>query len=341
MHKFVITVIASSLFLLTGCAGTGTKPNQHTLEKMSSIEAIGDTTHWYFREKAFGGKAATVIFVCNDEVYRVESGEFVECRANETINFMSADIGNGVYFTQLLENKVNMPASNQMHLNKNDGNHYIFGTTSIFGKETKTDNSIGVENTITPPEALQILSAGYKHIIAPDSISPILRYTGILNPYSKFKPGALSYNRIQPPQMVKHNRIESLDNKQGIIVFSTSNNLFSPGIWTEKNYQGSLDGSSYIFIETSNHEEILITYYGGKLMSLKVPVEKDEISYVELDTNLGWEVHNREFKLSNEQQFRRESSKLKHLALNRNADLEPSIPLIESEGLKILSSLNK
>ncbi|WP_417534569.1 hypothetical protein [Marinobacterium stanieri] len=339
MRKLLYTAIISSLFFMVGCAGKGTIPSQALVKKISSAEESGNTTHYYFREKAFGGGAATVIFACNDKVYRVQNGEFVECPATETINFMSSDIGNGVFFTKLLETKISMPISNKIYLNHNDGNHYIFGTTSIFGKDTKTDNSISVDNTIEQTEAMKMISDGYKLVSAPDAISPTLRYTGILNPYSKYQRGAFLLKRFQPPQMITQHKIESLKDKQGIILFSTSNIVFSPGIWTKKEYQGSLDGDSYIFIETKNLEETLTTYFGGKLASLKVRINKGAISYVKFETTLGWEVHNRKFTLSNEQEFNLASPKLKHLVLNRDVDLEPSIDVIEREGLKILDSL--
>lgn len=343
MRKLLILAIVSYLFLLAGCAGTGIKPSQTFIEKISSTNGSGDTTHYFFREKAFGGSRVTVIFTCNDNVYRVQSGEFVECPATKAINFMSAARGDGVYCTKLFEDNANMPESNKTYLNKFDGNHFIFGTTSILGRKTKTGNRIDVENTIERSEAITMISEGYRLVNRPDTVSPILRYSAILNPYNDYKVGDWNgYTRQQPPQMTTSNKVlKPFGGKQGIVVFSTSNNVFSAGIWTKDKYLGSLDGYSYIFIETSNPEEALFTYFGGKLASIKVPVNSEAVAYVKFDTSLGWEVHNRKFTLSSEQEFQNEVSNLKSLILNRDIELDPSIDMIEREGLKILDTLVK
>jgi len=338
---FTLAVISSALGL-GGCA-SGVR-NTELAEKFFSPQQ--DSKHYLFRESAMGGAMASLVVTCNDKIYRLGSGEFIECPADEDVNFISSEIGKGVFFTQLLENKAQMPQSNKLFLNKKDNNQFLFTTTSLFGKKTKTDNTVGVENTITKDEAMQMFTDGYDFIKEPFKISPVLRYTAILNPFSKYKhTGQLftRFARFLPPQMVVGSEqfTKFIEGKQGVVVYSLSNNVFSPGIWTEDKYHGTLSGLSYVFIETSNSDETLYTYYGGKLASLDVTVKQGGITYVEFDTSIGWDSHNRSLVLSDNNGFQANSKELEYLVLDKTTELEPSLDLIEKEGIKILGKLVK
>lgn len=349
---FTLAVISSALGL-GGCA-SGVK-NAELAEKFFSPQQV--SKYYLFRESAMGGAMASLVVTCNDKIYRVGSGEFIECPADEYVNFISSEIGDGVFFTQLLEDNANLPQSNKLFLNKKGSNQFLFTTTSLFGKKTKTDNTVGVENTITKGEAIQMFTDGYDLIKEPTSISPVLRYTAILNPFSKHNKGyeptlaviskgfhsntSTSYRDFLPPQMIMGSEkfTDFVEGKRGVVVYSLSNTLHSPGIWTEDKYHGTLNGPSYIFIETSNSNETLYTYYGGKLASLDVAVKQGGVTYVEFDTSTGWDAHNRSLVLSDNNRFQANSKKLEHLVLNKSTELEPSLDLVEKEGIKILGEL--
>lgn len=322
--------------MTAGCTSTGIAPTKEVMDNISLEN--GETTYYVIREDAFGGAAATVAVHCNNSQYRLKAGEFVKCPTNEKVNYLSAYVGDGLFFTEVLENNENIPPTefNKFYLDKNDGNKFIFLSTSLF-----SDAGFNINNLISQENALAIIQDGYDVVGQPSSTSSVLRNTAIMNPFTKWSPKFVSYDVELPTQMkiMDKKDLDRIRKKRGVIVFQNSGNLFSFGLWSDNGYHGSLFRSSFIFIESSKAEETIHTYYGGKYVNLTVPVNDDGITFVYADTSIGWAAHNRQFTISTEKFFDKFLPKLEYLSYDKNAVTEIPMELVEEEGLKLMKSL--
>ena len=75
------------------------------------------------------------------------------------------------------------------------------------------------------------------------------------------------------------------------------------------------------------------------MATLKVPLKKEGLTFVELDASIGWSSHNRSLIISDETSFDRELPKLSFLQYDKNIETPISMSIIEKEGLKIINSL--
>jgi len=355
--KIIIPLIAIALTILSGCTipggAKGTIPSKEFVTNITSGSL--DTTYYVFREKSFGGSLFQISVVCNDELFNLAVGEFIECQPWAPINYLGIDIDdqsgdtsslvmplvtslvyNGLKNIGKFDNNFLSKDRNLIYRNKLEGNRFVFVSNA--------DYEDGVKNLISKNKALELIEKGYKLVKAPEATSPIFRYTATLNPYSAVEFGFLTQKAGELPHMLVENADLSsfAKGKQGVIIYTDRDVKYPAGIWFKDKYIGSLIGQSYIFVETASKEETLYTYLRGTLQNITFDFKENQITYIKLNTkfsSLSGSLGSRSFSSSNKEQFMSHYKYLSRLELDKSADTSPSITEIELEGINILNEL--
>jgi hypothetical protein len=371
VKKIILFLLAITLTFLSGCSASGgAKGTIPTKEFVANITSGSvDTAYYVFREKSFGGSLFHVSVVCNDELFNLAVGEFMECQPWAPINYLgidideesgdlssvaigdaagliSGDVATGliagtaaevaVIFSRMHKYDSNFLSkdSNLIYRNKLEGNRFVF---------TK-NGEYSVKNLISKKQALELIEKGYNLVKAPEATSPIFRYTATLNPYSSVDYGFFTPKAGELPHMLLENADLSsfTKGKQGVVIYTDSDVKYPAGIWFKDKYIGSLIGPSYIFVETVSKDETLYTYIRGTLQNITFAVRENQITYIKLNTkfySMSGSLGSRSFSPSNEKQFMGHYEYLNRLELNKSADISPSITEIELEGINILNEL--
>lgn len=355
----ILLFIVINFLVLNGCTGAkGILPKKELVTNIK-FGAV-DTTYYIFREKQFGGSLMAMSVVCNDELFNLAVGEFVECKPWAPINYIGIDVdedsermsafamspGVGLLYSIVTlnshyGNNFLTKASSRIFSNKLEGNRFVLlEKPSIFN----AFSLYSPNDEIPKDQALKLIEAGYKLVEAPEFTSPIFRHSAILNPYSSIYYDFLTANSGELPQMrVEKSGLSSfIRGKQGVLIYSDSDIKYPAGIWFKDKYIGSLTGQSYIFVETAPKKETLYTYIRGTLRKILFTIKEGEITYIKLDADfnsISGTLGARKFSSSTREQFMSHFDNLNRLELNQNSDISPKITEIEIEGINILNEL--
>jgi hypothetical protein len=362
MDTKLALILISALFALSACTISGgpkgIKPSNELIDKIKNDTP--DNAYYIFREKRFGGSLHSLSVVCNDELFELAVGEFIECLPETPINYIGVDIdqesGNLAALSMPLgvnllhEALANIGKyndnfvskfTNAIYTNKLDASRFVLASMP---SPFKDGGGYNLQNTINKNQALELIERGYKLVSTPKTTSPIFRYTAVLNPYSSadYKFFILEGGELPHMKKTSANSASFLGSKQGVVIYSDSDVKYPAGIWLKNNFIGSLKGQSYIFVETSSNKETLYTYSRGDLRNINLSIKDGEIKYVKLDStfrNLSDSVGKRSFSLSTKDEFMRQMKSLNRLEMNVDAAVSPSISQIEIEGIDILNEL--
>lgn len=319
------------LVLLTACGAT--LDVKEIAKNIDEIKTEPEESSYFIAhdKKFILGFYGDFAVYCNDNIYKLRSGEFVECKSEKEVDTIGYDLFNDNWLTMaVLDTAKGVPTNIKLIVKPKPAERKFY--------------KLLYNNDVTELKQMSwidLMKDGYKKVTTPIKSKTHTHKTLILNPYLKPTTKYFLGRDYALPEHMEYVSSNISNNKQNKIVVFGNSFAGSTGIWTKDKLLGSLksDGEfgSYIEFTTNQNEVELFSYFRGGLGRIKVIPKENETTYVWFNASAGWDEFKLEFKQVSEEKFTGTKNSLKKLSLKKK--LPGNFYAIETEGLRAIKEL--